>query len=388
MIYLDAAATTPVKREVIEAMFPWLTSNFGNPSSHHELGQIAAAGLADARSSVALTLGAHSEEIIFTSGGTEADNAAVKGIAQARRRREPSRNRVLVGATEHAAVLESAKYLEEYCGFTVDVVPVDSQGRTDIGRYSELLAEDVALVSIMYANNEVGTVSDISTLAKMAHDVGAAMHSDCVQAPGWLPLNVETLGVDALSLSGHKIGAPKACGALYLRAGTDFVSLVHGGGQENGKRSGTESVALAVAFATALAVACGQQETVSQSVSELRDRFAELVTRNLPWVIATGHPSSRLANVASFCFPKLSGESLLLELENQGIFSSSGSACAAGSDQASHVLVAMGIPEVVGQTALRFSFSADISAEQLDATAKSLVAGVERVLALGGAKQA
>ncbi|WP_247647379.1 cysteine desulfurase family protein [Arthrobacter sp. E3] len=427
MIFLDAAATTPVRREVIEAMFPFLTNQFGNPSSHHSLGEQAAAALSSAREKAAAVLGCHAEELTFTSGGTEADNLALKGIALARRAADPRCNRVVISATEHPAIADSADYLRRIHGFVLDVVPVDAQGLVDPQAFAAVLAghpecsghpahpghdaghplsraagdgrgasgdgseagspevrgSDVAVAAIMYANNEVGTVQDIPALAAVASDMGVPFHTDAVQAAGWLSLDVRELGVDSLAVSGHKLGAPKGVGLLYLRGGVPCEPLVHGGGQERGTRSGTENVAFAVALATALNLSAAGRAAGSIRTAEVRDRFIGQVLERVPGAVLTGHPVRRLPGSASFCLPGTSGESVLLELERRSIICSSGSACAAGSDEPSEVLTAMGIERSVAQTALRFSFGADTGATALDTAADELVAAVERVKALG-----
>ncbi|WP_425862331.1 cysteine desulfurase family protein [Arthrobacter sp. TWP1-1] len=385
MIFLDAAATTPVRREVIEAMFPFLTNQFGNPSSHHELGELAATALADARERCAAVLGAHAEELVFTSGGTEADNLALKGIALARQAEDPALNRVLISAVEHPAVLESANYLHRVHGFVVDVVPVDANGLVDPAVFAAMVGTGgVAVASVMYANNEVGTVQDIPALALLARAAGVPLHTDAVQAAGWLSLDVRELGVDALSISGHKMGAPKGVGLLYVRSGTRYEPLIHGGGQERGARSGTENVAFAVALATAIGLQEAGRGAAVERVTALRESFIEHVLTTVPAAMLTGHRTRRLPNVASFCFPGTSGESVLLELERRDIICSSGSACAAGSDEPSAVLSAMGIDRVVAQTALRFSFPADVTQAQLTSAGLELTAAVGRMLRLGG----
>ncbi len=388
MIFLDAAATTPVRREVIEAMFPFLTNQFGNPSSHHELGELAAAALAGAREQCATALGAHAEELTFTSGGTEADNLALKGIALARRAADPSLNRVLISAIEHPAVVESADYLRRVHGFIVETVPVDGFGLVDADVFATMLADPhessgVAVASIMYANNEVGTIQDLPALAAVAGAAGVPLHSDAVQAAGWLPLDVRALGVSALSLSGHKIGAPKGVGLLYVKGGTRYEPLIHGGGQERGNRSGTENVAFAVALATALGMSEAGRTAAIERVTGLRETFIDRILAEVPGAELTGHRSRRLPNVASFVFPGTSGESVLLELERRGIVCSSGSACAAGSDEPSAVLSAMGLERTVAQTALRFSFGTDVDAEELATAAPELVAAGKRLLRRG-----
>lgn len=379
MIFLDAAATTPVRREVLEAMWPYLTGEFGNPSSHHSLGEAAAAALAGARAATAKALGCRPGEVVFTSGGTEADNLAVKGIALARRAADPRLDRVAISAVEHPAVEESARYLERVHGFAVDVIPVDRFGQVSEEALAAVLQPGTALVSIMYANNEVGTVQPIARLAALARAHGVPFHTDAVQAAGWLPLDTGALGVDALSISGHKLGAPKGSGALFVRGRVRLEPLVHGGGQERGRRSGTENVAGAVALATALAL---PREPAGR-VAALRDGFIDAVLAGVPGALLTGHPTERLPSVASFCFPGTSGESVLLELERQGIICSSGSACAAGSDAPSTVLLALGIGPEIAQTAVRFSFDSTVTAAQLQEAAAAVRTAVAGVRSLG-----
>ncbi|QDG64666.1 cysteine desulfurase family protein [Pseudarthrobacter sp. NIBRBAC000502771] len=383
MIFLDAAATTPVRREVLDAMWPYLTGGFGNPSSHHTLGEAAAGALAQARRTVADVLGCRPGEVVFTSGGTEADNLAVKGVALARQAANPLLDRVVISAVEHPAVEESARYLERFHGFSVDVVPVDSTGRVTPEALAGALRPETALVSIMYANNEVGTIQPIAALADAARAHGIPFHTDAVQAAGWLPLDTRPLGVDAMSISGHKLGAPKGCGLLFVRSRTRLEPVIHGGGQERGRRSGTENVAGAVGLATALTLARDRQAGEQARVAALRDRFIAAVLAGVPDAVLTGHPSERLPSVASFCFPGTSGESVLLELERRGVVCSSGSACAAGSDAPSAVLTAMGVPAEVAQTAVRFSFDAAVTREDLDAAAAAVQAAVAGIRNLG-----
>ncbi|OFI39708.1 cysteine desulfurase [Arthrobacter sp. SW1] len=383
MIFLDAAATTPVRREVLEAMWPYLSGEFGNPSSHHSLGEAAATALADARAAVARVLGCRPGEVTFTSGGTEADNLALKGIALARRTADPALDRVAISAIEHPAIEESADYLRRVHGFTVDVVPVDGHGLVTAGALAAVLRPETAVVSIMYANNEVGTVQPVRELAALAAARGIPFHTDAVQAAGWLPLNVKDLGVDALSLSGHKLGAPKGSGVLFAKGRLRIEPLVHGGGQERGRRSGTENVAGAVALATALGLAAEEQAAQAQRVSALRDGFIDAVLKAVPGALLTGHPEQRLPSVASFCFPGTSGESVLLELERRGVVCSSGSACAAGSDAPSPVLLALGIESEVAQTAVRFSFTSAVGEAELAEAAEAVGAAVGSVLGIG-----
>jgi cysteine desulfurase len=389
MIFLDAAATTPVRREVLEAMWPYLTGEFGNPSSHHSLGDAAARALAGARSSTAAALNCRPAEVTFTSGGTEADNLAVKGMALARQASDPALNRVVISAVEHPAVEESARFLERFHGFAVDVVPVDSYGRVTPEALAEVLRPETALVSVMYANNEIGTIQPIRTLAALAREHGIPFHTDAVQAAGWLPLDTKWLGVDALSISGHKLGAPKGNGALFVRGRTKVEPLLHGGGQERGRRSGTENVAGAVALAAALTLVRpdtrgpASPQGLAAHVAGLRDDFTREILDGVPGAVLTGHPTERLPSVASFCFAGTSGESVLLELERQGVVCSSGSACAAGSDAPSPVLLALGIDAEVAQTAVRFSFDSSVTAAELHEAAAAVRTAVASVQSLG-----
>ncbi len=374
MIYLDEAATTPVRREVLEAMWPFLGPEFGNPSSHHEVGESARAALEQARSDVARVLGCRSSEITFTSGGTESDNAAIKGIALA----APRGRHVIVSAVEHPAVLESARFLARL-GFEVVELGVDRHGMVSPADLAAALRDDTTLVSIQLANNEVGTIQQIETLARLARQCGAPFHTDAVQAAGTLDLDVGRLGVQAVSLSGHKIGAPKGVGVLYLDRRTPYEPLLHGGGQEAGRRSGTENVAAAVGMAAALRlVGGGVDDLVAR-----RDAFIARVVAEVPSAELTGHPGHRLPGSASFVFPGTSGESILVELEARGIVCSSGSACAAGDDDPSHVLIAMGLEPEVAQTAVRFTFGATTTAEDLDTAADEVAVAVATVTGNG-----
>ncbi|MFW0772126.1 cysteine desulfurase family protein [Paenarthrobacter nitroguajacolicus] len=379
MIFLDAAATTPVRREALEAMWPYLSGEFGNPSSHHSLGEAAAAALAEARSGVAKVLNCRAGEVTFTSGGTEADNLAVKGIALARHSADPSRNRVVISAIEHPAVEESARYLERVHGFAVDVLPVDRHGLVSTEALAAAIRPETAVVSIMYANNEIGTIQPIEALAAVAREHGVPFHTDAVQAAGWLPLDVKALGVDALTMSGHKLGAPKGSGVLFTKGRLRMEPLIHGGGQERARRSGTENVAGAVALSTALRLSAAEQPELVARVSPLRNQFIDQILATVPDALLTGHRSQRLPSVASFCFPGTSGESVLLELERLGVVCSSGSACAAGSDAPSPVLMALGIAPETAQTAVRFSFTSSVTHGELEQAAAAVETAVGRV---------
>lgn len=354
MLYLDNAATTRVRPEVLAAMAPALTDRFGNASSHHTVGEAAAAALADARRRVATVLGVRPADVVFTSGGTEADNLAVKGLAIGAALRRGGGVHVVTTAIEHEAILASCSFLERVHGFAVTRLPVDPTGTVSAADLAAALRPDTALVSIGYANNEIGTVQDVPALAAVTAAAGAPLHLDAVQAAGWLPLR--DTGADALSLAGHKIGAPQGIGVLAVRARLPLEPLLHGGGQERGRRSGTENLAGAIGFAVALELAEAERGAASQRVGAIREAFVHRVIDLVPSARVTGHPERRLPGTASFTFAGTSGEAVLLELERRGIVSSSGSACAAGSDEPSHVLLACGIDPREAQTAVRFSF--------------------------------
>ncbi|MDR6907928.1 cysteine desulfurase [Agromyces sp. 3263] len=375
MIFLDHAATTPVRREALEAMWPYLTGSFGNPSSRHGLGDEAARALAAARAEVAAVVGVRPGDVVFTGGGTEADNLAVKGMALA----NPRGRHVLVSPIEHEAVLESAAYLARVHGFTVEMLEVDEHGIVHPEALARRIREDTTLVSVQLANNEIGTVQPVAELAAVAHAAGALMHTDAVQAAGWLPLGLDGLGADALSLAGHKVGAPKGTGALVVRGRIPLEPVLHGGGQERGRRSGTENVAGAVAFATALRLAEAERADAATRVGALGADLAARVVAAVPGAVLTGDPVRRLPGTVSFVFPGTSGEAVLLELERDGVVCSSGSACAAGSDEPSHVLTAIGIPADLAQTAVRFTLGAETTAEEITDAAAAVARAVSAV---------
>ncbi len=378
MIYLDGAATTRVRREVLEAMWPYLTGEFGNASSVHGVGRGAALALDGARASVAECLGCRKSEVIFTGGGTEADNLAVKGIALAR----PGGRHIVTTAVEHEAVLGSCEYLERVHGFAVTYVGVDGFGRVAVEDVARALRPDTTLVSVMLANNEVGTMQDLAGIVGVAG--GVPVHTDGVQGVGGSDLDVGRLGVDALSLSGHKVGAPKGVGVLYLRGRIPVEAVLHGGGQERGRRSGTENVAGAVGFAVGLRMALEGWEARAERVRAVRDGIIRGVLEVVPGAVLTGHPVERLPGSASFCFPGVSGEGVLLGLEERGIVCSSGSACAAGRDEPSHTLLAMGIAPEVARTAVRFTFGDEVGEAEVPAILGALREAVEALRGGGG----
>ncbi|WP_210602978.1 cysteine desulfurase family protein [Brevibacterium oceani] len=374
-LYLDTASAAPVRREAIEAAWPYLVGAFGNPSSHHEIGRLSSEALTDARTRVARVLGMRTTDITFTSGGTEADNLAIIGMALGARTAAPPRRHIVTSPIEHEAVLASVEFLHRIHGFTVTEVAPDSDGTITPEALARAVRPDTVLVSLGYANNEIGTVADVTSLAGIAHEAGALFHTDAVQAAGWLPL--AGLGVDALSLAGHKVGAPKGIGVAAIRARIPVEPLIHGGGQEAGRRSGTENVAMAVALATALELAEAERTEAAERVRAIRDDFIAEVVGAVPGAFLIGSAESRSPNHASFCFSRTSGEAVLLELERLGVTASSGSACAVGDDEPSHVLTALGIAAEVAQTSVRFTFPSSITAEQGRAAARAVVSAAE-----------
>lgn len=388
-LYLDYSATAPVRDEVLRAQWPVLTETFGNPSSQHETGLAARERLDWARDAVARTLGCASDEIIFTSGGTESGNLAIIGSALA----NPRGRHLVVSAVEHPAVLESAAYLERHHGFRVTRVPVDRHATVELDALAAALTEDTTLCSVMTANNEVGTVQPIAEIALACADHGVPFHTDAVQASGWLDLRLD--GVSALSLSGHKMGATKGVGVLYRSARLPLEPTMHGGGQQGGLRSGTQDVAGPVGLAVALSLAVNERADAlraalshsgeggypaSDPVTFRRDTFIASILDRVPDAQLTGHATERLPGHASFVFPRVNGETLLLELDRAGIACSSGSACAAGSQDPSPVLLAMGVAPAIAHTAVRFSFARDTSSDDLARAADALVAAHSKLL--------
>lgn len=376
MIYLDNAATTQVRPEVLQAAWPWLTTEFGNPSSTHELGLSAKNALQDARERVARSLGGRASEVIFTSGGTEGDNLAIIGLALA----NPRGKHIISARTEHEAVLASLDFLERVHGFEISWLPVDTQGQISLDALRGALRADSTLVSLMLANNEIGTIHPVAAIAVAAHEVGALVHTDAVQAIGWLPVDVADLGVDALTLSGHKVNAPKGSGALWLRSGLAVEPLLHGGGQEHERRSGTENVAWAVALASAL-----EALPSSRPTSDLQKQLVSGILASVSNAALTGPDvGARHPGICSFVFPGINGETLLLELEQRGVVVSSGAACAAGKDEPSHVLLATGRDESTSRTAVRFSLARETTTQEIAQAIDATTAAHATVANLGG----
>lgn len=340
-IYLDHSATTPTDQRVVDAMLPYWTGHFGNPSSLHRAGQAAADALNTAQATVARVLNCTPDEVIFTSGGTESDNLALRGIAGAMRSRGRG-NHIITTAAEHHAVLDVVEAMATD-GFDVTILPVDEYGRVSAQQVADALRDDTVLVSVIYANNEVGTVNPISAIGAVVRGHRAKFHVDAVQAPGLLSLDVKALNVDALSMSAHKFYGPKGIGALYLRRATPVLPQMIGGGQQAHRRSGTEPVPLIVGLAAALELAEAERETTVARLSAQRDDLIAAVIAAVPEAELIGHPSERLAGHTSFTLAGLNGDSVLLDLNEVGIGASGGSACSTGQQEPSHVLTAMGV---------------------------------------------
>jgi cysteine desulfurase len=361
-VYLDHAATTPVHPEVLEEMLPYLKEEFGNPSSIYSWGREAKAAVEKARTRLANLLGADPAEIVFTSGGTEADNFALRGVAAANRQRG---NHIITTKIEHHAILHTAEQLEKE-GFRVTYLPVDKDGLVRPEDLEEALTPDTILVSIMFANNEIGTIEPIAELARIAKSKGVIFHTDAVQAVGNVPINVKELGVDLLSLSGHKIYGPKGVGALYIRRGTRIEPLILGGAQERKWRAGTENVPGIVGLGKAAELAVRELPQRIKHLTQLRDLLIEGIMEKIDHVRLNGHRTQRLPGNANFCFEFVEGESLLLNLDLAGIAASSGSACTSGSLEPSHVLTALGIPPEIAHGSLRLTLGRNNTREDVE----------------------
>ncbi len=385
MPYLDHAATTPMLPEAVTAVAQAL-GELGNPSSLHGAGRRARRRVEESREAIAAPLGARPSEVIFTAGGTEADNLAVKGMYWARRAQDPRRTRVIVSAVEHHAVMDTAEWLAAHQGATVTWLPVDAHGRTCADRLRATLAEDpdsAAVISVMWANNEVGTVQPIAELAAVAHEFGVPIHTDAVQAVGALPVDFADCGVDALTMTGHKLGGPVGTGALLLRRDVECTPLLHGGGQERDVRSGTLDVAGSVGLATAATLAVARQPQSAARLAALRDDLVAGICAVVPDVVVNGHPSERLPGIAHLSFPGCEGDSLLMLLDARGIECSTGSACAAGVAQPSHVLLAMGASDETARSSLRFSLGHPSTAADVAAAVDAIAPAVERARRAG-----
>ena len=377
-VYMDNAATTRVIEPVFEAMKPYLCDIYGNPSSVHGFGREALTALDKAREQVAAALGAQSSEIYFTGCGTESDNWAIRGAAYARRKQG---NHIITTQIEHHAVLHTCQQLEKE-GFEVTYLPVDEFGLVRPEDLEKALRPETTVVSIMYANNEIGTIEPIAELCRIARAHGALFHTDAVQAVGHVPIDVKTLDVDMLSLSGHKLHAPKGVGALYIRKGLHIQRFMEGGAQERNQRAGTENVSSIVAMGAAIELAVKHLDENVAKIAAMRDRLAKRILEEIPYTRLNGHPEKRLPGNVNVCFRFIEGEALLLSLDLMGIAGSSGSACTSGSLDPSHVLLAIGLPHEIAHGSLRLSLSEENTMEEVDYVVEALKKIVERLRAM------
>ncbi len=376
-VFLDFASTTPVDPRVIDAMLPYFSENYGNSSSIHQAGQAAEHALEDSRQSIANNLGASSSEIIFTSCGSESDNLALRGVAFARRDKE-SASHILISAVEHHAVSNTAFQLGELFGFDVEIVPVDNYGIVDPDDIKGRIRGNTALVSIILANNEIGSINPIREIGEICREKGVPLHTDAVQAAAHLPVDVNTLNVDLVSLGAHKFYGPKGVGVLYVRKGTPIFSMQTGGGQEFNLRAGTHNIPYIVGMAKALEFVQEGLQNRQFEYSALRDQLISTITETIPSTKLTGHPSQRLPNHSSFVFHNVDGNTLLMMLDSAGYACSSGSACKTGSPEPSEVLLAMGIPPDWALGSLRVTLGKTTSAGEIEGFLELLPELVQR----------
>lgn len=367
--YFDNAATTKVKKEVLEAMLPYLNEQYGNPSSLYSLGRKAKTGIEKARKNVANLINCNPNEIYFTSSGTESDNTIIKQIAK---KYKKNKKHIITSKIEHPAVLHTCQVLEKE-GFDVSYINVNKEGIIDLEELKRSIRNDTFLITIMSANNEIGTIQPIETIAKIAKIHNIIFHTDAVQACGNMPIDVKKMGIDALSLSGHKINAPKGVGALYVKHGIEFDKFMDGGHQERNKRGGTENVASIVGLGEACLIAKNNLETHIKHLQELRDYYIKQVEEKIQFVKLNGAKSKRLPGNANFSFEFVDGSALLFKLDEKGICASSGSACTSGSSEPSHVLKAIGLPDNLSKGALRVSFGEENTKEDVDYLINSLI---------------
>jgi cysteine desulfurase len=376
LIYMDHAAATQVRPEVLEAMLPYFSQRFGNPSSVYDLGSEIQGVVEEQREKVARLIGARSKEVIFTSSGAEANNLAVKGAALASRQRG---RHVVVSAIEHHSVLNSARFLERFLDYEVTFLPVGEYGLVDPERLRKVISPETVLVSIMHGNNEVGTLQPIAELVALCRERGVLFHTDAVATVGQIPVDVKELDVDLLTLSGPALGAPKGTGALYFRNQLRLVPQIHGGIQEAGRRGGTENVPGIVGLGRAADLALGELDAKMPHLTRLRERLVAGIKERVSYAIYTGHPEKRLPGHASFCFEGIEGEALLFLLNRDGIYASTGSACASKALKTSPVLVALGIPADVAQGSIVFTLSDDNREEEVDLVLEKLPEAVARL---------
>ncbi len=365
MIYLDNAATTPARPEVVEAMMPYFTENYGNPSTVYGLGQASKEAINNARRIIADAIGAKENEIYFTAGGSESDNWAIKATAEAY---QGKGKHIITTKIEHHAVLYTCEWLEKQ-GFEVTYLDVDENGLISLEQLEKSIRPDTILISIMFANNEIGTIEPIKEIGEIARRHKVLFHTDAVQAFTQVDINVDDMNIDMLSASGHKFNGPKGIGFLYIRKGVKIKNLIHGGAQERNRRAGTENVPGIVGLGKACEIAMSNMKERTKKEIELRDHLIDRIIKEVPYSRLNGHPSKRLPNNVNICFRFIEGESLLLWLDQAGICASSGSACTSGSLDPSHVLLAIGLPHEIAHGSLRLTLSEDITLEQIDYTA-------------------
>ena len=373
--YLDYNSTTPLDPRVFNAMKPFFEETFGNASSFHRMGQAARHAVEEAREKIADVLEVEPGDIIFTSGGTEADNLAVKGTVEALKDERPH---LVVSSVEHQAVLHPAQYLKKQ-GFNVSFVLVDAYGVVNLDYLKSAVTEGTALVSVMHVNNEVGTIEPLKEISKIAKEKGAFFHVDAVQSFGKLGIDLEEMGIDMLSLSAHKICGPKGVGALYIKKGLKVKPVIHGGHQEKNIRPGTENVSAIAGFGRAAEIAAKEHEKEAERVFRLKEKLFEGIKKSIAGFRVNGHPTRRIYNTLNVSFEGLEGESLLMNLDLKNIYTSTGSACTAGSVEPSHVLIAMGLPERLARAAIRFSLGRFTTEEEIDYVLKELPPIVERL---------
>ena len=374
MVYLDNNATTPLDPRVAEKMAAFLKENFGNPSSLYPIGRKAKEIVTESREAIAGFLGAHRSEITFTGSGTEADNFALSGVLDA----NPDKNEIITSVIEHPAVLETARYLEKK-GIRVSCVPVDGTGLIDLDFLRDAITPRTALVSIMHANNEIGTIQPIKDVVRIAHDKGALVHTDAVQTFGKIEVNADKLGVDLLTVSAHKVYGPKGIGALYIRRGTNIRSFLHGGHQERGLRAGTENTSGIVGFGEAVRVLAERWKKDKDRIEKLAGRLKTGIEEKIPKVRFNGHPEKRVKSTLNFAFPGLEAEAILLALATKEIYVSTGSACSEDSDEASYVLLAIGLRPEIARSCIRMSLGRFSTNEDVDAVLHELPGIVEKL---------
>jgi len=378
IIYLDNAATTKTRPEVVDAMLPYFTEFYGNPSSVYDFSAEPKKAIAHARETIAGALGAKPNEIYFTNGGTESDNWALIATAEAYQNKG---NHIITTKIEHHAILHTCEYLENR-GFSVTYLDVDEYGVVKLDELKKAIRPETILISVMFANNEIGTVQPIKEIGEIANKNGILFHTDAVQAFGHVPINVDECHIDMLSSSAHKLNGPRGVGFLYIRTGVKIKAFIHGGAQERKRRGGTENTPGIVGFGKAVEIAMATMKERTQQEQTLRDHLIERVMKEVPFVRLNGHPSKRLSNNANFAFQFIEGESLLIMLDMDGICGSSGSACTSGSLDPSHVLLAIGLPHEIAHGSLRLTLNEEITMEQIDFTVESIKKIVARLRAM------